>query len=114
MIVIFKLKHRQRIMKIILIVSSITNLQGIVDEKLKLIHATIGYPDSIHDVRVLRVSGISDLADNEQILRSPTCNINGTEIGPLIAGDSTFPLTSWLMKPSPDMGRLTPEQKKIN
>ena len=90
------------------------NLQAIVDADLKFIHATVGYPGSIHDARVLRLSGLYDLAENEQILGGPTRDINGTEIGPLIAGDSAYPLTSWLMKPYSDRGRLTVEQRKFN
>ena len=90
------------------------NLQGIVDSNLKFIHASVGYPGSIHDARVLRLSGLYELAENEQILSGPTCNINGTEIRPLLAGDSAYPLTNWLVKPYPDRGRLTPEQRKFN
>ena len=78
------------------------NLQAIVDAKLKFIHATVGCPGSIHDARVLRLSGLYDFAENEQILGGPMRNINGTEIGPLLAGDSAYPLTNWLMKPLPD------------
>ena len=90
------------------------NLQGIVDSNLKFIHATVGYPGSIHNAQVLRLSGLYELAENEQILSGPTCNLNGTEIRPLLAGDSAYPLTNCLVKPYPDRGHLTPEQKKFN
>ena len=90
------------------------NLQGIVDANLKFVHATVGYPGSIHDARVLRLSGLYDLAQNEQILSGPIRNISGTEIGPLLAGDSAYPLMNWLLKPFADRGRLTPEQRKFN
>ena len=90
------------------------NLQGIVDSNLKFIHVTVSYTGSIHDARVLRLSGLYELAENEQILSGPTCNINGTEIRPLLAGDRAYPLTNWLVKPYPDRGRLTPEQRKFN
>ena len=81
------------------------NLQAIVDANLKFIHATVGYPGSIHDARVLRLSGLYDFAENEQILSGPIRNISGTDVGPLLAGDSAYPLTTWLMKPFPDIGR---------
>ena len=68
------------------------NLQGKVDSNLKLIRATVGYPGSIHDAQVLRLSGLYELAEKEQILSGPTCNINGTEIRPLLAGNSAYPL----------------------
>ena len=47
------------------------NLQAIDDAYLKIIHATVGYPGSIHDARVLRLSGFYDFAENEQILSGP-------------------------------------------
>ena len=47
------------------------NLQAIVNCSLKFIHVSFGYPGSIHDARVLRLSGLFDLGENEQILTSP-------------------------------------------
>ena len=90
------------------------NLQAIVDANLKFIHATVGYPGSIHDARVLMLSGLYDFAENEEILSGPVRNISGTDVGPLLAGDSAYPLTTCLMKPFPDRGRLTPKQRKFN
>ena len=88
---------------------------GIVDPKLKFIHATVGYPGSIHDARVLRQSGLYDFAENEQILGGPMRNINRTEIGPLLAGDSAYLLINCrLINPFPDRGRLAVEQRKFN
>lgn len=55
----------------------------------------------------------SELAANEQILSGLTGNKNGTEIRPLLAGNSAYPLTNWLVKPYPDRGRLTQEQRKF-
>ena len=55
-----------------------------------------------------------DFAENEQILSGSMRNISGTEIGPLLAGDSAYPLTNWLMKSLPDRGYLTAEQRKFN
>ncbi|XP_068689551.1 uncharacterized protein [Montipora foliosa] len=95
-------------------IRDLPSLLGIVDAHSKFIHATVGYPGSIHDARVLRLSGLYDLAQNEQILSGPIRNISGTEIGPLLAGDSAYPLMNWLPKPFADRGRLTPEQRKFN
>ena len=55
------------------------NLQGIVDSNLKFINVTVGYPGSIHNARVLQLSGLYDLPENEQILNGPTRNITGTK-----------------------------------
>ena len=48
-----------------------------------------------------------------QILSGPTGNINGTEIRPLLASDSAYSQTNWLVKPYPDRGRLTQERRKF-
>ena len=68
------------------------NLQAIVHCDLKFIHVSFGYPGSIHNARVLRLSSLFDLGENEQILTSPMEIISGTEIPPLIVGDSAYPL----------------------
>ena len=48
-----------------------------------------------------------------QILSGPTDNINGTEIRPLLVGESAYSQTNWLMKSYPDRGRLTQERRKF-
>ncbi|KAM7442648.1 hypothetical protein ABFA07_008425 [Porites harrisoni] len=47
-------------------------LQGVVDSKLLFRHISVGYPGSVHDSRVLRLSGLADLAEKGEILKSPT------------------------------------------
>ena len=89
-------------------------MQAIVDCSLKSLHVSVGYPGSIHDARVLRLSGLFDLGNNQQILESPSRVINGTEVPPLIVGDSACPLLKWLIKPYVDRGRLSPEERKFN
>ena len=68
------------------------NLQVVVDCDLKFMHVAVGYPGSIHDARVLRLSGLY-----EQTLHFPTRIISGTEVPPLIVGDSAYPLLTWLI-----------------
>ena len=41
------------------------NLQVIVNSNLKFMHVTVGYPCSIHDARVLRLSGLYELAEKK-------------------------------------------------
>ena len=89
-------------------------LQGIVDSNLKFLHASVGYPGSIHDSRVLRLSGIYDQAESEQILSAPIRDLGGTNIRPLIVGDSAYPLSSWLIKPYQDRGHLPRDERKFN
>ena len=47
-----------------------------------------GFPGSLHDARVLRLSQIFDTAENDLILTEPTVDVNGTIERPLIVGDS--------------------------
>ena len=89
-------------------------MQAIVDCSLKFLHVSVVYPGSIHDARVLRLSELFDLGNNQQILESPSRVINGTEVPPLIVGDSAYPLLKWLIKPYADRRRLSPEERKFN
>ena len=75
------------------------NLQAIVDSSLLFLHVSVGYPGSIHDSRVLQLSGIYDYAENQDILSSPSLFINGVETRPLLVGDSAYTLRTWLIKP---------------
>ena len=90
------------------------NLQPIVNCSLKLIHVSFGDPGSIHDARVLRLSRLFDLGENKRILTSPKKIVSGTEIPPLITGDSAYQLLKWLVKPYPDRGHLTPDEREFN
>ena len=52
-------------------------LQGIVDSELLFRHIAVGFPGSVHDLRVLPLSGIADLAENNEILAKI---MQGTEV----------------------------------
>lgn len=75
----------------------------IVYSSIKFIHISVGYP-GIHDPTVLRLSGLYDLEQNEQMLSSPTKVINVTEDSPLIVRESAHPLLKWLIIPFPARG----------
>ena len=53
------------------------NLQGVVDADAKFIDVSTGWPGSIHDARVLRLSTLSRRAENDVILTEPVRHING-------------------------------------
>lgn len=40
--------------------------------------------------------------------------VSGTEISPVIIGDSAYPLRKWFVKPYPDRGHLTPGEREFN
>ena len=63
---------------------------------------------------MLRLSGLFDLGENEQILTSPMKIVSGTEIPPLIIGASAYPLLKWLIKQNPNRGHLPPDEREFN
>ena len=69
-----------------------------MDSNLKFLYIPVSYPWSIHDSRVLRLSGIYDQAESEQILSVPIKDLEGTNIRPLIERDSAYPVGGWLIK----------------
>ena len=88
--------------------------QGITDSNGLFLSVSTGYPGSIHDARVLRLSQVSQMAENEDVLAEPTIEIKGTDLRPLIVGDSAYPLKTWLICPFRYNGVLTPEQRRFN
>lgn len=90
------------------------NLQGTVNSRLLFQHVAVDYPSSIHDARVLRLSGIFDLAENEEILSAPTRMVNRGLLRPMLAGDSAYPLKNWLIKPFSKRGCLSPKKRRFN
>ena len=89
-------------------------VQGIVDVSGAYLSVSTGFPGSMHDAHILRLSNFYSLAEDKQILTTPCMDLNGTQIRPLILGDSAYPLKSWLMRPFQDNGALTPAQRHFN
>lgn len=90
------------------------NLQGVVDADGKFIDVSTGWPGSIHDARVLRLSSLYRLAENNSILMEPVRRINGVSVRPLLIGDSAYPLLPWLVGPYPHSRQLNRDQSKYN
>ena len=57
-------------------------MQAVVDSHGLYLTVSTGYPGSLHDARVLRLSEIFDAAENENILMQPTMDFNGIVIRP--------------------------------
>ena len=89
-------------------------VQGIVDASGAYLSVSTGFPGSMHDARILRLSNFYSLAEDKQILTTPCMDLNGTQIRPLILGDSAYPPKSWLMRPFQDNGALNPAQRHFN
>ncbi len=75
------------------------SLQGVVDATGKFIDVSTGWPGSIHDARVLRLSTLHLRAENNDILNEPVKPINGVMVRPLLIGDSAYPALPWLVRP---------------
>ena len=73
-----------------------------------------GFPGSLHDARMLRLSDFYWAAEDEEILMEPTLDLAGTVIRPFVVGDSAYPLKTWLLPVIKDNGGLTEDQKKFN
>ena len=89
-------------------------MQAVVDSHGLYLSVSTGYPGSLHDARVLRLSEIFDAAENENILMEPTVDLHGTVIRPQIVGDAAYPQKTWLLRPVKDNVTLTREQKKLS
>ena len=69
-----------------------------------------GFPGSIHDARILRLSKLQRESAQGNWLNGPLKEIGGCEVGPLLVGDSAYPLSTWLMKPFKQTRTLTESQ----
>ena len=87
-------------------------IQGVAS--FKFLDVGTGYPGSIHDARILRLSKLHSKIDQGNLLKGPLKQIGGSEIGPLLVGDSAYPLSVWLMKPFKQTPMLTVSQLRYN
>ena len=70
-------------------------LQGVVGADGRFLDVATGFPGSIHDARVLRMSGFFGRVQRGEILRGPVRHIDRIPVGPLIAADSAYPGIPW-------------------
>ena len=89
-------------------------IQGVADASFKFLDVSTGYPGSIHDARILRLSKLHREIDQGNLLKEPSKQIGGSEVGPLLVGDSAYPLSVWLMKPFKQTRTLTESQLRYN
>ncbi|XP_071490668.1 uncharacterized protein [Diadema antillarum] len=89
-------------------------LQGLVDHRYRFMNVNFGYPGSVHDARVFANSSVFQLGNDGELCPNIQREINGVDVEPVILGDSAYPLLPWLMKPFPDNGQLSREQRQYN
>ena len=86
---------------------------GLIDAKYHFVWASIGIPRNTHDAMILQTTQLwKDITEND-IIPSISKTISDVEVGPLIAADSAFPCTTWIMKPY-TCATLTPEERNFN
>ena len=73
-----------------------------------------GFPGSLHDARVLRLNEIFRPAEDKLNLTQPFITLNGTTVGPLIVGNSTYHSKPWLPRPFQNNGSLSREKRHFN
>lgn len=69
-----------------------------------------GIAGSLHDARVLHLSGLSGLVDRGLLQPLETKNICGHVVGYSLLCNGAYPLKSWLLKLFMDSGRLMTQQ----
>ena len=88
--------------------------QAVAGSRMLLMDISTGWPGSIHDARVLRLSRIFREIENGTILTRPVEVINGTNVRPLILGDPAYSLCPRLMTAFSTTGALTAAQQRFN
>ena len=89
-------------------------VQAVADASFKFLDVSTGFPGSIHDARILRLSKLHREVGQGNWLNGPSKQIGACEVGPLLVGDSAYPLSKWLMKPFKQTRTLTESQLRYN
>ena len=89
-------------------------VQAVADASFKFLDVSTGFPGSIHDARILRLSKLHRQVDQGNWLNGRSKQIGACEVGPLLVGDSAYPLSVWLMKPFKQTRTLTESQSRYN
>lgn len=89
-------------------------LQGVVDHRMRFWDINVGRPGKIHDARVFSLSSLYELGSAGTLLPHWTETFEGVDVPLCLLGDSAYPLLTWLMKPYPEGGGVTPQQLNFN
>lgn len=80
-------------------------LQSVCDNNRKFTYCDVGYPGSVHDARVYRLSSLYEKINNGQLKFRDNCHM---------IGDAAYPISEFLLTPYRDNGMLTQRQKNYN
>ena len=89
-------------------------VQAVADASFKFLDVSTGFPGSIHDACIFRLSKLQREIAQGNWLNGPSKQVGGCEVGPLLVGDSAYPLSTWLMKPFKQTRTLTESQLWYN
>ena len=87
---------------------------AVVSSNLIFLDVATGFPDSIHDARMLRATKLYQDAEANITLTKPTDVLDNKEVRPFLISDGKYPSTSWQLKPYPFRIRLNDAQKKFS
>ena len=74
-------------------------MMAIVDAAARFMWVSVGFPGNSHDSIIFQSTQLwSDIME-KKVIPEISQNIQGTDIYPMILGDSAFPFRIWLMKP---------------
>ncbi|KAL3675695.1 hypothetical protein R1sor_025643 [Riccia sorocarpa] len=92
-------------------------LQGICDSDSVFLDIAVGFPGSMNDKRMLRLSTFYDLVQSGRVLQEPTLRLpSGVLLKPYILGDAGYSMAQWCMVPyslhlgSSDLDRIFTEK----
>jgi hypothetical protein len=88
-------------------------MQALMDYRYRFMDIYIGWPESVHDSRVLTNSDLFAKGQEGTLLPHLSRNINGCSVPLVILGDPAYPLLPWLMKGYPE-GNLNAKKRNFN
>ena len=88
-------------------------LMGIIDAHYRFIWASAGFPGNSHDSIIFQSTQLYEDITVHNCIPPIAKNEAGTNIYPLILGDSAFAFKPWVMKPYTN-AVLTPQQRNFN
>lgn len=88
-------------------------LMAMVDSRQRFMWASSGFPGNSHDAIIFQSTKLYAAITEDDIVAQVAKTQDGTDIYPMIIGDSAFPFQTWLMKPYSN-AVLTQEQRYFN
>ena len=74
-------------------------LQGICDPQKIFWDVSVNAPSGTHDVDHWNCSAMKKRMQKREVLATPTFKIDGSTVYPQLIGDSSYPISPYLLKP---------------